>query len=143
MRREYLRTKIFSDTLRSNTILTLCRTLMPMTILLYLDHELLIDPIPEGDFFHFKDLKLHYIRCKRTYVSPELALWQLGCYHVKTLYVNYFNHNRFKSYCTNTKLFPFRIYRHAGCTKSIYSYDITVIYVTYFQIYYYLVQSYH
>ena len=31
-------------------MLTLCRTLMSMTILLYVDHELLIDPIPQREF---------------------------------------------------------------------------------------------
>ena len=44
----------------------------------YVDHELVIDPSPRGNFVHYDFLKLRYIRSKMTHVGL-LAVGALPC----------------------------------------------------------------
>ena len=83
-----------------------------------------------------------------------LALWQLGRYCVTALLTT-LPYNIFQSSCANTNLCINLIYQHANDLKitklnpanswygSNKAHYIAVIYVTYFQIYYYLVLCFH
>ena len=84
-----------------------------------------------------------------------LALWQLG-HNCVTALLTMLRYNSFQSSCANTNLYLNLIYQHAIDLKFFIEhskqlvyinttsvYYIAVIYVTYFQIYYYLVLCFH